>query len=606
MSYLFFSQTSNANGTRDSWGGGLGGTAGVRTGRIDGVDQLVDQSAFDVTASNAVNGITAVLDLEFLSGGDASFFDTAIADGRVFDTALTPGLKYNPVFDELGIASGTITATLASTDWNAIKNIEILIDSSELAGGGFAGIAIANFVDVRIKLGTADVPAPAAGATAPGALSGIAYDVGIGNAKRGQLDYSDSDGGVATTLSLATNNQTWQNSFFVDGSGFGDRLVLAPGDHTGQSTDNQVLVTDGSLTLLLADLGAGNDLFDGSFLRATTQLTLGRDGGGFAIGAALGVIGFSANAADSVATQLQDWLDDATALGLDLELAASVRAGTAFVLTSTVDNAGDAATYFRAAADGAAALAGLGIVQPPGVVGLGVGNGSVRTGSRNEQNFELNEYLFFDGTRVSAGHDEFAVRWDASVDVTQARVEVSLLYSDERTTGEQAYVELWNDGVLVSAAWHAVIENTGTYASGTPGNPGVGHFVVSDAAGFDEIRFVGRNTPTAAASGDPTDYLVNGIELLLPGSGIVVQGGDRAVLGAGADALFYDVGNQDGVDEILGFTKASDTLTVALAGDVATVSEVGADTIVTFVGYAGAIVLRGVTGAVIGTDIILA
>jgi hypothetical protein len=606
MSYLFFSQTSNANGTRDTWGGGLGGTGGVRTGRIDGVDQLVDQSAFDVPASNAVNGRTAVFDLEFLSGGDASFFNTAIADARVFDTAATPGLKYNPVFDALGVAAETITAKLADADWNAIKNIEILIDSSELAGGGFGGIDIENFVDVRIKLGTADVAAPPATDTAPGAASGIAYDIAIANAKRGQLDYSDSDGGVATTLSLASNNQTWQNSFFVDGSGFGDRLVLAPGDHTGRSTDNQVLVTDGSLTLLVADLGAGNDLFDGSGVRAATQLTLGRDGGSFVIGASLGVIGFSADAADSVATQLADWLDDATALGLDLELAASVRAGTASVLTSTVDNAGDAASYFRSAADGAAALAPLGIMQPPGVVGLGVGNGSVRTGSRNEQNFELNEYQFFDGRRVTTGHDELAVRWDASVDVTQARIEVSLLYSAERGSGEQAYVELWNNGALVSAAWHAVIEDTGTYAAGDPGRPGLGHFVVSDAAGFDEIRFIGRNTPAAAAAGDPTDYLVNGIELLLPGTGIVVQGGDRAVLGAGRDALFYDVGNQDGVDEILGFTRGGDTLTVALAGDVATITEVGADTIVTFVGYAGAIVLRGVTGAVVGTDIILA
>jgi hypothetical protein len=606
MSYLFFSQTSNANGTRDSWGGGLGGTSGVRTGRIDGVDQLVDQSAFDVAVSNAVNGRTAVFNLELLSGGDATFFNSAIADGRVFDTAITPGLKYNPVFDDLAATAETITARLAGSDWNAIKNIEILIDSSELAGGGFSGIDIANFVDVRIKLGTSAVPAPPAGATAPGALSGIAYDVAIGNAKRGQLDYSDSDGGVATTLSLASNNQTWQNSFFVDGSGFGDRLVLAPGDHTGSSTDNQVLVTDGGLTLLVADTGAGNDLFDGGSVRATTQLTLGRDGGSFAIGAALGVIGFSADAGDSVATQLADWLADATALGLDLELAASVRAGTASVLTSTVDNAGDAATYFRGAADGAAALLPFGIVQPPGVVGLGVGNGSVQLGSRNEQNFELNEYQFFDGRRVVSGHDELAVRWNAGTDVTQARIEVSLLYSDERTSGEQAYVELWNNGALVSAAWHAVIEDTGTYAAGDPGNPGVGHFVVGDAGGFDEIRFIGRNTPTAAASGDPTDYLVNGIELLLPGTGIVVQGGDRAVLGAGRDALFYDVGNQDGVDEILGFTRGSDSLTVALAGDVATVTEVGTDTIVTFVGYAGAVVLRGVTGALVGTDIILA
>lgn len=606
MSYLFFSQTSNANGTRDSWGGGLGGTGGVRTGRIDGVDQLVDQSAFDVPAGNAVNGKTAVFDLEFLSGGDATFFNSAIAHGRVFDTAITPGLKYNPVFDELAAPAETITAKLADSDWNAIKNIEILIDSSELAGGGFSRIDIGNFVDVRIKLGTSAVPAPPAGATAPGAQSGIKYEVAIDNAKRGQLDYTDSDGGVATTLSLASNNQTWQNSFFVDGSGFGDRLVLAQGDHTGRSTDSQVLVTDGSLTLLVADTGAGNDLFNGSSVRATTELTLGRDGGSFVIGAALGVIGFSANAGDSVATQLADWLGDATMLGLDLELAASVRAGTASVLTSMVDNAGDAATYFRSAADGTAALLPFGIVQPPGVVGLGVGNGSTQLGSRNEQNFELNEYQFFDGRRVVPGHDELAVRWDSTVDVNQARIEVSLLYSDERATGEQAYVELWNNGALVSAAWHAVIEDTGTYASGSPGNPGVGHFVVSDAGGFDEIRFIGRNTPTAAASGDPTDYLVNGIELLLPGTGIVVQGGDRAVLGAGEDALFYDVGNQDGVDEIVGFTKGSDTLTVALAGDVATVVEVGADTIVTFVGYAGAVVLRGVTGAVVGTDIILA
>ena len=86
--------------------------------------------------------------------------------------------------------------------------------------------------------------------------------------------------------------------------------------------------------------------------------------------------------------------------------------------------------------------------------------------------------------------------------------------------------------------------------------------------------------------------------------GFRAAGGDRALLGAGADALFYSVANDDGVDTIEGFTLGQDTLSLALGGLAVSVLELGGDTLVLFAGHGGAVVLPGVTGAALGTDLL--
>jgi hypothetical protein len=86
--------------------------------------------------------------------------------------------------------------------------------------------------------------------------------------------------------------------------------------------------------------------------------------------------------------------------------------------------------------------------------------------------------------------------------------------------------------------------------------------------------------------------------------GFRAAGGDRALLGDGADALLYSVASAGGVATIEGFTLGQDTLSLALGGLAVSVLELGGDTLVLFAGHGGAMVLRGVTGAVLGTDII--
>ncbi len=367
MSRLFFAQTSAAGGTRSTWLGADSSAIGPdRLGLVGGQQALVAQSAFTMPATPSVDAGTAAYDLGSLAAAAPDALAGATEAGnRVFAAGVPDPL--NPVFTALSAADGQVVVALADSNWNAVKNLELVIDSATLAAG-FEGVELRNLVDVRVKLGTEDTGAAAAGTE---------YRVGIANAKRGQLDYTQADAAVATTLSLATNGSEWQNSFTVDGSRFADRLTLAMGDHAGLGATGETLITDGSLTLVSAAMGAGRDLFDGSAVRAATSLTLGQD-----------------------------------------------------------------------------------------------------------------------------------------------------------------------DGVLT-------------------------------------LGLTGSATP-----------------------GFTVTGGDRAVLGSGADALFYSVADDDGVDTIEGFTLGQDTLSIALGGLAVSVLELGGDTLVLFAGHDGAVVLRGVTGAALGTDII--
>jgi hypothetical protein len=366
MSYLFFARSSLPGGTRADWLDGEASDGGQpRLGLVGGQQAPVAQSLFDLPATEAIGTATARYALGSLQAGAPDALAQASAAGSQVFTAGAPEAP-NPVFSALAASAGQVVVALADTDWNAVKNLELLVDSATLAAG-FEGVELRNLVDVRVKLGTEEATAPA----------GTEYRVGIANAKRGQLDYTQADAAVATTLSLATNGSKWQNSFTVDGSRFADRFTLAMGDHTGLGGTGETVITDGSLTLVSAAMGAGDDLFNGSAVLADTNVTLGQD---------------------------------------------------------------------------------------QGVLTLGVTN------------------------------------------VT------------------------------------------------TPG--------------------------------------------------FSVAGGDRAVLGDGADALFYSVASADGVDTIEGFTLGQDTLSIALGGQAVSVLELGRDTLLLFAGYAGAVVLRGVTGAALGTDLL--
>mgnify|MGYP001806107822 CR=1 FL=1 len=273
MSYLFFAQTSLPGGTRADWAEADDGAAGQpRLGLVGGQQALVAQSLFDLPATEAIGSGTARFALGSLQAGAPDpLAQASAAGGRVF-TAAAPE-PFNPVFTALSAGAGQVVVALANADWNSVKNLELVIDSATLAAG-FEGVELRNLVDVRLKLGTEDVTTPA----------GTEYRVGIANAKRGQLDYTQADAAVATTLSLATNGSEWQNSFVVDGSRFADRLTLAVGDHTGLGGTGEALITDGSLTLVTAALGAGDDLFDGSAVLAATSLTLGQDSGTVTLG----------------------------------------------------------------------------------------------------------------------------------------------------------------------------------------------------------------------------------------------------------------------------------------------------------------------------------
>jgi hypothetical protein len=600
MSYLFFSVTSIANGTRDTWGG-PGGTSGTQTGRIDGVQTAVDQSAFDVPANDFVNGSNAIFDLEFLTDGDDTFFVAETADNRVFSG---PASKYNPTLEQIEFDNGYLVAKQANKDWNAVKNIEMLIDSSELESGNFQGIEVRNFVDVRIKLGSAEIAEDA------DPIPGANYQISAENVKRGQMDFSDSDRGVDTYLTLSSNNQTWQNSFFTTGSNFNDTLIVERGDHTGKSTDNQTLNNTGSLSFLNMDMGNGNDLVDTSDVLADTLLRLGKDDGELFLEARSVKIGFSEDQGDSKTTQLTDWLDDGTAGGLDIAITAYTQYGTANEVAQVVDSAADiaAATRIVSAADAAAALLGAGQILPPDVVGLGIAfGGSLVSDAPNFRNFEINTYpSFIDGSVVQTS-DAFGLSWDE--DAFAAEVEFSLFYTSE-FDNEFVIYELYDDGVLVSTDTIQVEIPTGAYQAGIPGNPGIGHICINDDVAFDEIILrpaLNTGDDTLPGSSKTVDFLVNGIELFLSGQGAeIFCGGDVAYLGGGTDDLYYDVGNEDGTDEIYNFTKGDDTLTIDQDGDITNILEVDGDTVITFAGYTdGAIILRGVTGAVVGTDIIL-
>lgn len=630
-SYILFSQTSTGTGQRNTWNGNLAdGTAGgAEQGLIQGVPTLVAASAFNANANvEQVNGTTSRHSLDFISGGTyaGSGLEANLADGRVFSGSAG---NSNPTVTG-GFADGVLSMSLANRDWNGVKNLEILIDSEDLAG--LSAIAIRNVVDVRIKLGDTDVTPNCQGNGHAGS-----YVVDIQNVKRGELMGSQSDKGIDASLTLTTNlaraNVTeWQASFVMVGSQFGDSLTLAQGDMAGPAATlgSQVFDNTGRLQLVTANLGAGDDVFDGGNVRSQTAVTLGTDFGALFLASA-GTVKLGFSGGDQSATgQLADWFADADAAGLSLTLGAYFRTsggdiGTATgasVLTGAADVAAIPGTDFNAGFSQASGVwfapGDLGIAQMtpelfPDAGGLGLsqanrteffGGGANLTNQANAAANGMGEINAWGGADGNLFTDVLKVKWDGP-DAIAVKVSLSFFYCGENG-GEVARIQLWNDGALVDDALYGpsdLLVPTGRFS---PTNGGEGSFIIDKGIAFDEIRFLGHNTAAAVAAGDPSDYLVDGIELVLAGNGAAALGGDVAFGGAGEDNFFYSVADAHGVDTIHGFEKGKDQLFVNLGGDTQVIQEIGGDTVVTFGGYEGGIILKGVTGLAIGSDLVFA
>jgi hypothetical protein len=286
-SYILFAQASSGAGTRNLWQA-EGGTAGTTLGLVDGLMRQVAvpaYNAFDIlpgeaqSAGGAANATRLLASLDWLNQGDAglttSFLAGALADGRAFEAPAGP---FNPQiagdpnsFPQPGpyFGQGALSVLFADRDWNAVKNLELAIDSEDLAG--LSRITVRNVVDVRVKLGD---PGPAEAGPQDQFVS-----LSLQNLKRGSLDASDSARAIDLTLSFASNNGQGQNSFDAKLSGNDDLLVLQAGDHAGLTFQNFRLANDGRFSLLTADLGAGDDTLIGFSGRASTIVTGGADTG---------------------------------------------------------------------------------------------------------------------------------------------------------------------------------------------------------------------------------------------------------------------------------------------------------------------------------------
>ncbi|WP_291298042.1 hypothetical protein [Elioraea sp.] len=297
--YVLFSQTSRPSGTRDLWGptGLPGGTAGSVPGLIDGAAGAFPRSAFNAFGGTEfVRPDWALFDFAPFGETDAEAVLTGaiwaggpevgvVSDGRVFSG---PESARNPTFTTIDLTvSGTVFLGLADEDWNGVKNVEVALTSAGL-NADTTVVSVRNIVDVRISIG--DDPPPAQPPIPPI----FTAEVYISNVKRGELDASASPYPVRANISLTSNGPDWGNTFVVDGSAFDDSVWIRRGDWNAEKTTLdgfRNLVNDGRYSLIVADLGEGNDRFDagllfdfdgpiaGSAPLARTDIRLGPDRG---------------------------------------------------------------------------------------------------------------------------------------------------------------------------------------------------------------------------------------------------------------------------------------------------------------------------------------
>jgi len=338
MSYLLFSQTSTANGTRNTWNSGAvgqTGTTGSTTAAVvnGALVNGVANSAFNEAAivagwgsdsttgpanpTGPVNAIAGYGDGVLLKTGSSALYDLSdmdsslggyqfnaalqqafTASGNVLNAAASQtmdGTANNRTLDnDSGYIGKTLNIGLADVNWNDIKNVEIFLASSE-TGSAIDTLTLRSFVDARVKIGDTEGCRDATEALNPGT-----FKLEILDGKRGQVEGAHSDMKLNVTIDVWTNNSGWQNSFSNTGSVFDDvfdinfgslavvkglsefglgagKLVDASDTSFGTDTD-QTSAYNGKLTTLLTNMGGGNDLYD-----ATTGVMVVNAGTGTAI-----------------------------------------------------------------------------------------------------------------------------------------------------------------------------------------------------------------------------------------------------------------------------------------------------------------------------------
>jgi hypothetical protein len=280
MSYILFSLTSSSNGTRDKWLGPEGASTTTSAARVNGTIEAVLQSDFSADAAlgdgdSLVDGKSGLYSLSSPTG--LSNFTSAIGGtGNVIgaSAAYQSGKLDRTLDSASSFEGGKLHLAVSDLNWNDLKNVEIFLDSAT-TDAEVSEVHLKNFVDARVKVGSEGFAGcfdiGEAGQAGPMTIT-------IENAKRGQVDGSQSDMALNVSISLWSNDATWQNSFTNLGSVFGDAFFISYGElqlsegsefTAGQRFDADGSIADGDATsvsnggntTLFTQLGAGDDVY---------------------------------------------------------------------------------------------------------------------------------------------------------------------------------------------------------------------------------------------------------------------------------------------------------------------------------------------------------
>jgi hypothetical protein len=323
MSYVLFSQTSAANGTRNLWNVEGHGSTGLNVGNTSANGVLTNVAAADFSmeaqatflaggtalgggsdyASDGIafrTGQWGMFDLSATSGGSGGFAATGLGSlagagdslagvQALGGGGLGTGNLRTRLDSDSGFNDGVLTIGLREMDWNQIKNVEVRINSLDTTAdndgetGLYSGLRVTDFVDARVKIGDTSY----AGCTDASIFDRVeTFSLDIINGKRGQIDGAQSDMALDVRIDVWTNDGGWQNSFNSLGSVFNDTFEVnygalssanmfgrgagtvytgaeVDGDDTGtQDIQTGDSVYNGAGTTLLTNMGAGRDSYD--------------------------------------------------------------------------------------------------------------------------------------------------------------------------------------------------------------------------------------------------------------------------------------------------------------------------------------------------------
>lgn len=231
-SYLLFSRSAGFNGNRGTWDvAGLAGFGGAIGGN----------SAFSGGPELFADGMASMFGL---TGGFSPTLGTAMAAGKAISTTGGATFTSGPVLGAFSMTADRLSLGLEEEDWNDIKNLELVLRTDDLV----ERVVIENFVDVRLRLGD--------GVKTP---SGVTYEVDVLNAKRGEIDASDLDGGLRLVLTTASNEEAWVNTVTVTGSDFDDSFSYGEGESFIGA--GGLAVTGGANVTILTDMGSDEGSF---------------------------------------------------------------------------------------------------------------------------------------------------------------------------------------------------------------------------------------------------------------------------------------------------------------------------------------------------------